>query len=358
MLPLEEALFVIPLKDRTSTMVARHYGLDGRGGANFQCIGTEFGLTRERVRQIVSKAGPCCQILPEGGPFLDRVIAFIAASLPAPAEEIETKLRLQGLTRLAFRIEGIVNVATLMGRPVPFRIGTLSGKRFVLPIAGPSFSHVVGRSRRKVRRDGMAMIADFMSDSQSRKTPQVQANLIETILASQPDFRWLDRRAGWFWLGGRRSNSAVRRIRKMLSVANPLDVRELRCGLERGTSRIAPASALLELCRQIEGLSVCGNLIHAIPPVRKDKVLNKTERDVFLLLSKNNGRMSNTELFWRARSLGIKRPTFYQCVTCSPVVVRYKGSHYRLIGTRRTSDECVSRSGTGNVVNRPTPSTL
>ena len=43
--------------------------------------------------------------------------------------------------------------------------------------------------------------------------------------------------------------------------------------------------------------------------------------------------MSNNELFWQSKCLGMKRPTLYQCVTYSPIVVRYKEKHYRLIGS-------------------------
>src|ERR1700688_583168 len=104
MQPLEKALFGVPVRDRNSSIVARHYGFDGRGGANFQRTGNEFGLTRERVRQIVSESDPGRQILPRGGPALDRVIAFISAHLPAAAAEVETKLQLAGLTLKPFRI--------------------------------------------------------------------------------------------------------------------------------------------------------------------------------------------------------------------------------------------------------------
>ena len=38
--------------DRTHLIVARYLGWDGRGGATLQAVGDEFGMSRERVRQI------------------------------------------------------------------------------------------------------------------------------------------------------------------------------------------------------------------------------------------------------------------------------------------------------------------
>ena len=182
----------------------------------------------------------------------------------------------------------------------------------------------------------MARIADFGSDPLSVARAQREAGLMSAILSSQPDFRWLDHRSGWFWFAGTR-NRAVVRVRKMLAVANPLGVNELRAGLGRMGSPLAPARTLLALCRQIDGLWVRGDMIYANPGIESAEVLNKTERDLFQLLSENEGCMSNSELISQCCMLGIKRPTFYQCVTYSPIVARYNGSSYRLIGSSQKS---------------------
>jgi hypothetical protein len=334
MLTLEKALFSAP-QARDGCIVARHYGFDGRGGADFQRTGDEFGLTRERVRQIISDSDPLGQLVPEEGlPTLDRAIAFIAAGIPAPAADIEKSMSVAGLTIDLFRIEGILNLAGLLGRRVAFRIGTWNKTRFVIPAAWPRLGDFLIRARRDVRRHGMARIADFGSDSLPVAGAQREASLIETLLSSQGDFRWLDRGSGWFWLAATPRNRAVCRVRKMLAVANPLSVSELRAGLGRMGSPLAPENTLLEFCRQIDGLSVRGDMIYANPGIESAEVLNKTEQDIFQLLSENDGCMSNSELISQSCGLGIKRPTFYQCVTHSPIVERYDGSNYRLIGSQ------------------------
>jgi len=333
MLPLEKALFCAPQGDRDDCIVARHYGFDGRGGADFQCTANEFGLTRERVRQIVSHADPLGQLPRNGSPTLDRAIASVTARLPAPAADMERDLQAAGLSMNPFRLEGIVNVAGLLGRPVPFRIDAWNKTRFVIPASWPRLRNFLTRARGHVRRHGMARIADFGSDSLSVAGAQREARLISAILSSQPDFRWLDRRSGWFWFAGVR-NRAVVRVRKMLAVANPLALSELRAGLGRMMgSPLAPERTLTALCRQIDGLSVRGDTIYANPGIESAEVLNKTERDLFQLLSENDGCMSSSELISQSCVLGIKRPTFYQCVTYSPIVARHNGSNYRLIGS-------------------------
>jgi hypothetical protein len=334
MLPLEEALFSVPPGDRDAGIAARHYGFDGRGGADFQRIGNELGLSRERVRQIVSGSDPLSLVQRAGSPTLERVIAFITASLPLPAEEMEMKLHLAGFSTKPFRIEGILNVAGLFRRAIPFRIDAWKKIRYVIPASWPRLRSFITRARRDVRRHGMARIADFGSDSPPAAGAQREAGLISAILSSQSDFRWLEPGSGWFWLAGTRRNRAVGRVRKMLAVANPLALSELRLGLGRMGSPPAPGRTLLEFCRQIDGLSVRGELIYANPCIESADVLNKTERDIFQLLSENDGCMSNSDLISQSGVLGIKRPTFYQCVTYSPIVARYDGRNYRLIGSR------------------------
>jgi hypothetical protein len=47
------------------------------------------------------------------------------------------------------------------------------------------------------------------------------------------------------------------------------------------------ASSRFAFCRQIDGLSVRGDMICADPGMEFAEVLNKTERDIFQLLSEN-----------------------------------------------------------------------
>jgi hypothetical protein len=351
MLPLEKALFAGPSKDRDFNIVARHYGFDGRGGANFQRTGDEFGLTRERVRQIVSEADPHTHLLPKGATALDRATSFIGSNLPAPAASLETRLQQAGLTSKPFRLEGIVSAARLLSRTLPFRISSLGKTRYVVPALYPEFGDIAGEARQRVRKHGMVNIEEFLQSSAESNEAGRETGVLEAVLSYERDFRWLDKRTGWFWLSETPRNCAVSRIRKMLAVANPLPLGEMRAGLARMGSPLAPESTLLEFCRQIEGIIVRGNSISASPEIPATEVLNKTEWDLFQLLSENNGCMSNSDLICQSSVLGIKRPTFYQCVTYSPIVARFNGNHYRLIGASAPdSGAVISPETAGNAL--------
>jgi hypothetical protein len=178
----------------------------------------------------------------------------------------------------------------------------------------------------------MVKIAEFLHSGPGPDNAARETGVLEAILGHERDFCWLDKRSGWFWLSETPRNCALSRIRKMLAVANPLPLNEIRAGLARMGSPQAPERTLLEFCRQVPGLTVRGDNVSATPEIPATEVLNKTEWDLFQLLSENNGCMSNSDLICQSSILGIKRPTFYQCVTYSPIVARFNGNHYRLIG--------------------------
>jgi hypothetical protein len=331
-LPLETELLALTGEDRDARIVARHLGFDGGGGANFQRIGNEFGLTRERVRQIVLIASKNEVSLPVDLPAFDLAIATVAASVPARACEVEAKLRSAGLTSGLFRLEGIVNVARLLGRTLPFSMRALRTDRFAVDRGFPAFNDIVAAARHNVRRSGMAAVCDLVRSGLNAEESRREMSIVEAVLVMQKGFRWLDQSTGWFWFSGVSGNLALRRIRKMLSVAVCLTLADLRAGLARMRNELPPDEVLIQFCLQAPGITVEGNKIRASSRIARARVLNKTEQDIFGILAEHNGRMPNSELICRANDLGIKRPTFYQCVSHSPIVSRY-GRHYGLIGS-------------------------
>ncbi|HVV47502.1 MAG TPA: hypothetical protein VHC72_19965 [Bryobacteraceae bacterium] len=199
----------------------------------------------------------------------------------------------------------------------------------------PCFHEIVACARQKVRRYGMATVAECVLAIPDSEAARRETALVETILSGQRDFRWLDHSTGWFWFSDTTRNRAVNRLRKMLAVANPLTIDEIHAGLARMGVPLAPDKTLVEFCRQVPGLAIEGDRVKADPAIEIHAVLNRTEQDIFRLLSEHDGCMSNSDLIDRSHVLGMKRPTLYQCVSHSPIVSRYKRSYYRLVGSLR-----------------------
>src|SRR5229473_3658577 len=142
-LTLERELRSLLGTGRNARIAARYYGFDGRGGGTLQSVGNEIGVTRERVRQIVTVTSQWLGTVRPASPMLDRTIEFVVDHMPAAAAEIEAELRFQRLTSGVFRLEGVIKAAELLGRRLPFSISEVKGERLVHPPDIPSVEMIV-----------------------------------------------------------------------------------------------------------------------------------------------------------------------------------------------------------------------
>src|ERR1700674_5896345 len=338
--PLERELCDLLGIGRNAGITARYYGFDGRGGGSLQTVGNEIGLTRERVRQIVTRASERLSTGRPVSPTLDRTIAFLVDRMPAPAEEIEAELRFQRLTSGLFRLEGVINAAELLGRRLPFSITEVKGERLVHTRDIPSIDMIVRIAPRLISLWGMATISNVVADVRKLKPSACDRNLVVSALTCLGGFHWLEQSADWFWLSDSPDNRVLSRIRKILSVANPINLSELRAGIARDYRMKGfspPKRILLEFCRQAPGLRVNDEAVKAEPAINEDDVLSQTERGIAHVLSDHGETMATSELKSVCLGMGVSRVDFYRRILYSPIISKYGVGRYGLIGSGERS---------------------
>ena len=339
-LTLERELRDLLGTGRNARIAARYYGFDGRGGGSLQTVGNEIGLTRERVRQIVIGASEPLNTGRPVSPTLDRTIAFVIDHMPAAAGEIEAELRSQRLTSGLFRLEGVLKAAELLGRRPPFSITEVKGERLVHARDIPSVDAIVRVARRLISLWGMATISNVVAKMR-KVEPACDGNLVVSALACLRGFRWLDQSADWFWLSDSPNNRVLNRMRKILSVANPINISELRAGVGRDYRMkgfLPPKGVLLEFCRQASGLRVNDEAVKAEPAVNSDDALSQVEKDIARILSEHGGTMAASEFRSACLGRGVIRTTFYHCMEYSPIISKRAGGLYSLIGSHRLGE--------------------
>jgi hypothetical protein len=266
--------------------------------------------------------------------MLDRTIAFVVDHMPAAAGEIEAALQFQRLTSGLFRLEGVIKAAELLGRRLPFSISEVKGERLVHVPDIPSVDMIVRIARRVISRWGMATLSDVVAEVRKVESGVCDRELVGHALACLGGFHWLGQSTGWFWLSDTPNNPILNRMRKILSIANPINISELRAGIRRdyrmkGLS--APKGVLLEFCRQAPGLRVNDETVKAEPRVSSDDVLTPTEKDIVNMLSEHGGTMATPEFKSVCLDMGVNRRTFYRNLVSSPIISRYAGGLYGLI---------------------------
>ena len=337
-------------------IVMRFFGWDGRGRNTLESVGRDFGLTRERIRQVRAKCEQeLKQFMKQGGlPFttLERVINYILEHTPSDLDAIETGLVDEGITRDRFSLEGVQTLAEFLGRDAQFATVSLGSKRFTVRSDDRQmYSILTGLSKKAIGHWGMANISDVVAQTEGKIRRTVTGDMVLAAISSYTEFQWLDKPGGWFWSAAVPKNRLLNLIKKILSVAGELDVTELRAGIGRScrmNNFLPPTHVLLELCRQLPWCRVEATKIAADPPLDWETTLEATEWAVCSVLKEHQSVMSRADLEKECLGLGMNHHTFEALLSNSPILSRPCKCMYALRGTDVRPGFVGSRTGPRN----------
>src|SRR5690606_5681026 len=88
--------------------------------------------------------------------------------------------------------------------------------------------------RRLVPEYGMIHLDDVHA---ALSAAGLEADRLETTLALHPEFEWIDRRKGWFWLGARYAAKRHLQLQKIFALAPRLPLPRLAAALYRTAER-------------------------------------------------------------------------------------------------------------------------
>jgi hypothetical protein len=331
------------LIERNKIIVLAYFGLDGRGGKTLQSIGDKFGLTRERVRQICEKIKRQLEQRVQKQspplPVFNSTLEFVNAHIPDKADVIEAGLAKKGLSKWAFRLEGLLSVAEFLGYAKPFNIEKLNKRRFVVHLGKKKLTKLaVILSKKYVSSQGIANIDEIIAQFNSLTKQSVNKSFIISALNLSETFSWVDEPNGWFWLPALPRNRLINVIKKILSVSNSIDISELRSGLSRFhrlKGLAPPRRVLLEFCSQLEWCRVEGTTVIANPPLDWEKVLSGTTEWAMAAVLKEYGPVMSTKEFEdKCIALGRNENTFFQYISYSPIITKFSLGIYGLRGTK------------------------
>jgi len=329
---------------RDMRIVIRYFGWDGSANRTYEAVGNEFGITRERVRQIIVKFHRRIRWRLYRSkrfytPIIDRALEFVSQHTLSYAKEIESQLAAKGISKKPFRLEGVETVAELLGRKLPLRIVRLRGIRIAVKSEVAEIPKlVVSVSRKAIEHWGVTTVADVVAQVEEKTNHSVDIGFATTLLALLKDFRLIDESGGWFWLSSVSRNRLLNQIRKILSVADQIHISELRSGVGRHYRMkgvAPPRRVLLEFCRMLPWCHVEGHTITSDPPLNWDEVLNRssTEWAMAAILKEHGPVMSRQEFEDKCLELGMKPMTFSIYLAYSPIITKHAIGVYGLRGS-------------------------
>lgn len=360
-LPLEDELTQIIAAlcpNRRNVRVAtQRFDFDGEGKRTLKAIADKFGITRERVRQICIKITNQIKETHPFAPVLHNAIVFVSSHTPDEATEIEKGLAAAGLSRRAFRLEGLIAAADMLEYEVPFIIIKKHGTRLVVAVgAEKAVSLLPQLAAKAMRHWGAATIADIAAQVEDRHQLHVEPSFVVKVLQAQEGFSWLDEEHGWFWISSSSTNRLLSSFRKILSVAGEIKISEVRRGLSRNyrTEGFAPPQrVLLALCNQLPWCRVENNIVIADPSIDWTSVFSGEERTIVEILKEHGPIMRREDLEKLCLEKGMKRSTVYAYLGYLPVIAKYGQGVYGLRGAKIQPgevDSLIPRRKPGKVI--------
>jgi hypothetical protein len=339
-LPVEEELirvFGSTPYERNREILIGYYGwADGRQHTLTE-IGTRFGITRERVRQVCAKLTRKYKHAAKiPAPAMERALALIDQRLPCPAERIEAELAQERLTAVGMSLEGVATGAKLLERPVSFSIVKIDGGRLaVRPGQVDATQAIVDLGKKETYFHGLSTVSSIGRTISARFPGCAGSELVAQTLPLVEGFSWLHEESGWFRMLPIAKHGLPKAIDKILAVAGEVTVSQMRQAMSRNRrlwKDPPPAKVLLEFCRQTDGVRIEGDRIIADPPRDWRKSLTGVEARLVAVLKRHGPVMERGAMEDLCVAGGMNRFSFHAFVSWSPVIVQLGHSVYGLLG--------------------------
>jgi len=229
-LALVRLLKSLGASDRTVAIVLARYGWNGGVPKTLQQVGEQFSITRERVRQIVTKIVK--RIGPTYLPQIERAVQLVTDHAPIAAADAARLLVDHGLSTVPIDPNSLKAAAELVGYDVSFHIDDGGDIRYVLAKGLVGTGPVFSTARREAGKVGVSNIEEVQAElavSGNEYSPEG----VSRILQSSTKLEFLDDQ--WFWMPDiPPERNRLRNVtRRMLSVAPRLEVGTIRQGVRR-----------------------------------------------------------------------------------------------------------------------------
>ncbi len=335
------SLAAMRLRNRNLEMMLALRGWTGDLPRTLESVGDNFGVTRERVRQIANKVEKIYSHREAFLPGLERVLRFIARRVPAMADDIEKDLQARGLTLSRFRVEAIIECGKRFGRPVPFVLDESRGVRVVTEATGTGLARLIGiHARRAVSKYGLANTVDLKEELTNAIRSGIDSQLLSRVVCAMRSYEDLGK--GWFWIQDLPRNHMLTIVRKVLAVAPRIHVSEMRAAIAndpRGMGFAPPKEVVLRFCQSAAECDVEDDVIIVRQGQDPSQVLSDIERAILDVFRTHGPLLSRMDLEGCCVERGIKRTTLSLYAGRLAIIARYAPGVYGLRGAVFSPDD-------------------
>lgn len=320
---IEEELLSIVMSvttDRNAEIVTKLWGWNGKPPRTLDSVGREYGITRERVRQIEKVALTRLRRRRIATPMLHAAIAALKSAVPNGVSVLSRSLLEQSAASGEFSIESVRGAAQLLQVDWPFDIIDLSGVEILVHRdEAAKYKKLTFALRRKTSQRGCANLLILASDLDldDRSVPGLRR-----LLSDLPEVEWLDQSRDWLYSTKSGRNRLQNLCAKVLGVAPRVHLSELRRAVSKARRLgMCPPQRVLGAFVESCGLGVVlDSTVEAIPGAGAPPQDGSAEALMLQVLDKCGPVMDGEMFAERCISAGMNATTFYIVRTISPVI--------------------------------------
>lgn len=323
-----ESLFPKKMDQRKRMIVKAFLGLNGDKPQTLEATAQQYGLTRERVRQIAKRFEQSLEDFGKQLPWLEESVSVLKMLHPCLAAEAEVTLEAKGIVSQQIRLESLLKLSRKAGLEHDL---VIEGRLLLRSAMVDALRSAISHALTMVSHWGIAEKNDLLnaaSVSPSDKLATLVWGEIQNIV-------WLDPEEIYFWIPTKR-NPARNRLLSVLRVAPDLSMRDAYEGVLRD-GRIArerlPFTIFPALCRQYDWCTVAGDRLRATAVLPLPDEQDSNDDVIAELLRETSGIAWRDDLWNRAQAAGIGKSSFDRILSDSPILVRHDNNLYGLIGT-------------------------
>jgi hypothetical protein len=319
-------------KDRNHEAIWKLQGWTGLGQRTLESVGQEYGVTRERIRQIAARASEKIWDADFDTPWLDKAVVVARETCPALPGEIASTLRERGISRSAFDPSGLSTACETFNRK----------KGFVRVVLGQTTLYEEkkheGKTRaffRLARRLTSANgCANFETVCDEVGVPPDRREAFRRIATVNGICEWLDEERNWLLGIGLTRNRLSNLVAKVLHVAPELPLSELRRAVAK-SKRLAsppPSSVLATFVERMGLARIEDNRVVALSTFPDALEPGGAEEKMLGVLKAHGSVLSIEKLQELCVAAGMNPITIGIYVSNSPIIARLARGVYGLVG--------------------------
>lgn len=318
--------------ERNAGMLASLLGFDGKPPKTLDAVGQVHNLTRERVRQIESRARRRFKAKWRPLPRLERALELMEQMEPASAAQLSQALISEGLSRQLIDPQAVIEAANFVDKKSTLRRVSVARAEF---ICSDGTELQIRNCVRELRRATSSMGCTSVDRlAATLGLPLSQAVRIRDILKVLPETIWLGSGYDWAMSDRPTRNRVVNSASKVFAVTQAITISEMRRCLARSyrLPAVPAATALAALLVNREVASCDGDILYRAKNV-PDDVLSSIERAMFAAFQRLPSPCSREDLEdICVDELGVHPTSFWIYLSYSPIVVKLAPGVFALAG--------------------------